>query len=1420
MPRIVWSLLTICLLAPDCLAQLPPPAKVITPRGEAPVFEDEYFTDYHGNPCDFNTDGDFERIAEFGAGIKGRMVKRGGLSFTTSENDNHFYFGRWFHPKGRLDIPDENIGYRWPMYGLNTLKVRLKQSLESSTWKIGYRVVRRARGNVPGQTGWLAKGRKIEGTDWQEVSIPFFVKGRNWRTLYFETVEKGNAVRIDYVKIVNVRTPVCYRKKVLLKAKPVYAKLRTNLATEYFICVNGKQAHYYHGFFRKDPNPAVDITRYLRKGVNVLAIGSPNTWHWNPSGWKKARPIHQLVCRGIMLTQDGKYHSLSSDGEWKASFSFDESWHAAEFNDRSWERVKVGKARGIKGGPLNYITPLVTRPEGDLIFRLADGIDFSVTLPKHHRVSYVMKSSFTGEEESKGTLERKPRGSALDTHRLTYKPDRPGVWIVTLQMLDMGVEEADGRHQIVWNAIAKRNLEVAVAGPIKQKLVNGDSATEGMELRKIVHIDCTDESGHKPYRVRATGGIPPKDGKVPHSQILATPIGKYRESGNAAYGGFGYQFSVENLYRPHLIEVEYPDDKARLMMVKAFSSASRSPNWSWDQRWYSGVATGGGAFPPGDTFRKLYLFYWPDVKPETNQVQIITERAGLRAAVRSIRIYEIDDLPALNVPATPHRLFGMFVEREAIVTRTFASGKYDPRFKWYGTCYHDRMGRLRDWYDVTENLIKYMRFSGQNLYVPGYCMYTGIYFPETRGQSRGGGAIFEADHFRIMAAMFEANDLYLLYGVQYMTVNQLVEKAHPTNWEVLHEGKTSMYGISADGHLSVLSGSASSGAMDFQSKEAEEDLYVMLRTFLEYGKDYRSVKGMLFHTAGIGFPSYPVIYIGGERDSALFWGLDDPKIAEFAKATGITMPGDAGDPDRMLKRYRYLLDSPDVLEKWNRYRCRRMHSQVVSMLKMVQKERPDWKFYVNPTGPAPAEWRKCLNGEISHREANRRRGYDYALFKKKGIVNSTGGPVRYLHESGRIEEDLPAHSASGYWYCGRWPVPAHSQAVLPVEPYAARDHVKGLMHLTPPVIACGKADVVNISGGEHRLRPFVRAYRSIPVGKYRRLRGNGLDNNLVIRAARVGGRTVFYIVNPHQYHMDATLTFSGRAKLTDLVTGREVALQEKRTKVLVSPYDLEVFSVTTSLVAAETELAELPRRLVQERLEAFDYCRRLPADKGELFAEKWRIGKSFEELLADIAVLEGIHEKGNQLRIVNISGMTHLRRFLNCIGRYRVVEAPPRPRDACRVNCAAVHPYTDSQGNEWLPDKSYLFAIDDYGYVGGGMKALRGSIKIEKTKDEPIYRSELYKADGYRFLVPNGRYTVRLHFAETYKGILDMRVFHVAIEGTKVLEKFDVFAEAGFRTALTKEFKGIEVTDGELEIDFTWDTVNPAEINGIEVLKE
>lgn len=159
------------------------------------------------------------------------------------------------------------------------------------------------------------------------------------------------------------------------------------------------------------------------------------------------------------------------------------------------------------------------------------------------------------------------------------------------------------------------------------------------------------------------------------------------------------------------------------------------------------------------------------------------------------------------------------------------------------------------------------------------------------------------------------------------------------------------------------------------------------------------------------------------------------------------------------------------------------------------------------------------------------------------------------------------------------------------------------------------------------------------------------------------------------------------------------------------------------------------------------------------------------------------------------------------------------PKFVLRVNCAAYEAYTDKSGNVWLPDQ-YMEGDNTWGVVDG-MTVDRGELNITGTDAPKIYETECYMMTAYKFKVPNDKYTVRLHFAETYDGIMNEgeRIFSVKINDKIVLEDFDPYKEAGFQKPIVKEIKGVTITNEELVIGFVSNIQNP-EINGIEILSE
>jgi hypothetical protein len=86
---------------------------------------------------------------------------------------------------------------------------------------------------------------------------------------------------------------------------------------------------------------------------------------------------------------------------------------------------------------------------------------------------------------------------------------------------------------------------------------------------------------------------------------------------------------------------------------------------------------------------------------------------------------------------------------------------------------------------------------------------------------------------------------------------------------------------------------------------------------------------------------------------------------------------------------------------------------------------------------------------------------------------------------------------------------------------------------------------------------------------------------------------------------------------------------------------------------------------------------------------------------------------------------------------------------------------------------------------------------------------------AWDFPVTAGQYEVRLYFAEIWFTAPGKRVFDVSVEGSLVLNDYDVVADVGANTGVMKSF--IVTADSNLDIDFGAVVSNPA-ITGIEII--
>jgi hypothetical protein len=141
-----------------------------------------------------------------------------------------------------------------------------------------------------------------------------------------------------------------------------------------------------------------------------------------------------------------------------------------------------------------------------------------------------------------------------------------------------------------------------------------------------------------------------------------------------------------------------------------------------------------------------------------------------------------------------------------------------------------------------------------------------------------------------------------------------------------------------------------------------------------------------------------------------------------------------------------------------------------------------------------------------------------------------------------------------------------------------------------------------------------------------------------------------------------------------------------------------------------------------------------------------------------------------------------------------------------RVN-ASGPAYTDGSGNAWSADT---------GFSGGNTWSVASA--ITGTTTPALYQTCRWGVFGYTFAAPNGNYTVNLKFAEVSLPGAGRRQFNVGINGTAVLTNFDIYAQAGWLTAIDKSFP-VTVSNGQIVIQFTQGAADWPLISAIEIVQ-
>jgi hypothetical protein len=606
------------------------------------------------------------------------------------------------------------------------------------------------------------------------------------------------------------------------------------------------------------------------------------------------------------------------------------------------------------------------------------------------------------------------------------------------------------------------------------------------------------------------------------------------------------------------------------------------------------------------------------------------------ATVRRIRVYEVKgNLPALRLPnEIPGRLVGPYSESPMHYS-TFGSDFNADEGPAFGTssAVGTTMAKGADpryyakLYDACRNYIQYLKFTGQNVSVDGMHRYFRTVYPGLHPGPMGGTDFRE--NYELLARMGAADGVAVMPTVEASHMispylegllrdeQQRIEKdpaaLEPTIVFIDKEGKRRAEGLQG------------AGQPNFTAPEVWGDL---VRIVEDMARHYEGIPGVAGITVLAGTWMRPGWDSSGgflgmaNGDASLDVSYDDRTIARFEADTGTKIPVAAGDPGRYAKRYQWIM--ANAREQWIAWRCRMLYDLVAAMRRVAAARGLKFHFIWN-THPYENDWwlREALDKPAQALSDLRKSGYDPALFNRPGESVGCGwwdglrsrndwpssyigsgvhaaalehGPLRALFDNG---PDSAAFLFNPFRE-SRWPFKKYFEpftwrnlrisaghgsdmrfGVLyawPGPDYGAHDFLRLVAFATPPAFITHTWQDVNAAENAPRdMRRFAAAFRSLPLCRYERLTGNGLDRNLVVRKGEADGKTYLMIANPTWSALEAKLVFSAAGGVRNLVSDTVSPVAAGRPLSLsLLPYDLKALRLEQGAVLAAAETAVPP----------------------------------------------------------------------------------------------------------------------------------------------------------------------------------------------------------------------------------------------------
>jgi len=909
----------------------------------------------------------------------------------------------------------------------------------------------------------------------------------------------------------------------------------------------------------------------------------------------------------------------------------------------------------------------------------------------------------------------------------------------------------------------QRSFEILAYKPLPAMQANNDE----VELGEVIF-----EKNLKDKDILEAGG----------TKIVTSPIGEYLEAGEHKMHRFSFEVPFQEKHldgSPVMIEVEWPDDKPRSMGWYMYPESKRA----FHRDRLGGGIQSGFEFPLTGKMQKTRYLFFPGLKNYLFEARTMINKYP--AAIASFRIYEIKNkrLPklAVNYPANlPPRRFGYLDEDETS----------DQNLGW------DYKNRTMQ--SVTERLLDYLDYTGQNAWQYPFMRYTGYNFP-MEGVLHGLYPYRAA--YRYMIDAMNRRGIITIPNINLFTLPEMKMLPYKTEEQIKKGWMLTKYNdppVQPNKYT--------------RPNHANPDIRAMIASHVKetarrYGK-LSGVEGINFCTGKIGF--YP----------SLDYGYDNYTVNLFSKETGIAVSAKSG-----VDRRKFLTQEPqlDIWLKWRAEHAVKIFRQIRSEMDEIN---PKLNLYLNVASvnisPELASQYAKVRGIkgiylVPSRQTTTYRWYLHfgkpvkgtndQLFNAKGVALFMNGKLGFVDGYHSYFESFNG-SLKNETYASYF----QNADPKPFGRYYLKELAFAVSAMDAQRILIG-AQVLGTYGRDTETREFTKAYCALPALPFESAPGS--QDPVAVRYLNTEKGSYLYAVSMLWNDCESTLKLSSKAPIRDLSTGEEIS----NGRVKLKPFELRSFYSTDPYLKVTGVKTVAPENVSSYYRKQLDRMQRAIAGltAGKIDCSEAKVTcTGMTELMKDGQFAE-LH------RLLFSMPMSEVRYKAENLEKFAQQAAMIR-RGNYAVNCGANTFYKAENGALFFPDRA--LGKGDYGYVGTYLSVTRNNDGV-KVADPELFMTEAYSIDSYRFKVPPGKYKVRLYMKASYKKGFkpDIFVFSVDIQGNRVLDNLDLvtYCENDFKKVIIKDFDNIQVKNGLLEIKFINDDKHDPTVklvNAIEVVAE